>query len=150
MARNNLRAMNDGDLAFFYHSNCKTPGIVGTMEIVREFSEDSKPPDPESLVLPLTSLESARRPGTPYYDASSTKDKPKWGLVHVEFRKKFAVPIYLPELREMGKDGKGLENMQLLKQSRLSVSRVSEKEWEILCRVADEKANEAGLKHEEA
>lgn len=104
----------------------------------------------ESLVLPLTSLESARRPGTPYYDASATKEKPKWGLVHVEFRKKFAVPIYLPELREMGKDGTGLENMQLLKQSRLSVSRVSEKEWEILCKVADEKANEAGLKHEEA
>ena len=70
--------------------------------------------------------------------------------MHVEFRKKFAVPIYLPELREMGKDGTGLENMQLLKQSRLSVSRVSEKEWEILCKVADEKANEAGLKHEEA
>ncbi|VUC21401.1 unnamed protein product [Clonostachys rosea] len=41
-ARNNLRAMNAGDKAFFYHSNCKTPGIVGTMEIVREHSEDSK------------------------------------------------------------------------------------------------------------
>lgn len=35
--------MNAGDLAFFYHSNCKNPGIVGTMEIVREHSEDSKP-----------------------------------------------------------------------------------------------------------
>jgi predicted RNA-binding protein with PUA-like domain len=34
--------MNAGDMAFFYHSNCKTPGIVGTMEIVREFSEDSE------------------------------------------------------------------------------------------------------------
>lgn len=48
VARNNLRAMNDGDMAFFYHSNCKTPGIVGTMEIVREFSEDSKQPLPHS------------------------------------------------------------------------------------------------------
>ena len=37
-----MRAMNAGDMAFFYHSNIKTPGIVGTMEIVREFSEDSK------------------------------------------------------------------------------------------------------------
>lgn len=34
--------MNAGDMAFFYHSNCKTPGIVGTMEIVREHSEDSE------------------------------------------------------------------------------------------------------------
>lgn len=50
----------------------------------------------------------------------------------------------------MGKEAKGLENMQLLKQSRLSVSRVSEGEWEILCKVADDKAKEAGLKHEAA
>ena len=33
VARNNLRAMKKGELAFFYHSNCKEPGIVGTMEI---------------------------------------------------------------------------------------------------------------------
>lgn len=35
-ARNNLRAMTKGDLAFFYHSNCKVPGIVGVAEIVGE------------------------------------------------------------------------------------------------------------------
>ena len=40
MARNNLRAMKKGDLAFFYHSNCKEPGIAGTMEIVQEHSPD--------------------------------------------------------------------------------------------------------------
>ncbi|PGH11348.1 thymocyte nuclear protein 1, partial [Polytolypa hystricis UAMH7299] len=39
-ARNNMRAMRKGDLAFFYHSNCKTPGIAGIMEIVREHSVD--------------------------------------------------------------------------------------------------------------
>ncbi|KAF4124826.1 Pfam:DUF55 [Geosmithia morbida] len=133
-SRNNLRAMNAGDMAFFYHSNCKTPGIVGTMEIVREYSEDK----------------SARRPGTPYYDAASTKDKPRWSLVHVEFRRKFAVPILLPELRELGKAGGPLEEMQMLRQSRLSVSKVSETEWNALCALADEKAHEAGLKHEDA
>jgi predicted RNA-binding protein with PUA-like domain len=37
-----MRNMNAGDLAFFYASNCKEPGIVGVMEIVKEFSEDSK------------------------------------------------------------------------------------------------------------
>lgn len=41
-ARNNLRAMKKGDLAFFYHSNCKEPGIVGTMEIVQEHSPDCR------------------------------------------------------------------------------------------------------------
>ncbi|KAL8377217.1 hypothetical protein RB595_008070 [Gaeumannomyces hyphopodioides] len=40
VARNNLRAMKKGDLAFFYHSNCKEPGIVGTMEVVQEHSPD--------------------------------------------------------------------------------------------------------------
>jgi len=33
-ARNFMRdAMRPGDPAFFYHSNCKTPGIVGVMKI---------------------------------------------------------------------------------------------------------------------
>lgn len=37
-----------GDMAFFYHSNCKKPGIVGTMEIVREHSVDGMRPEPQS------------------------------------------------------------------------------------------------------
>ncbi|KAL7792135.1 PUA-like domain-containing protein [Trichoderma ceciliae] len=131
-ARNHMRNMNVGDKAFFYHSNCKEPGIVGTMEIVKEFSEDKN----------------ARRAGTPYYDPHSSKDNIRWSLVHVEFRKKFAVPIGLKELRELGKPGGPLENMQMLKQGRLSVSRVSAGEWKALCEIADEKAEDAGLKHE--
>lgn len=143
--------MNAGDMAFFYHSNCKTPGIVGTMEIVREYSEDSRCLSLSPLTLPRanTTEESARRGGTPYYDAGSTKDKPRWSLVHVEFRRKFGVPIGLPELRELGKPGGPLEQMQMLRQSRLSVSRVGESEWEALCALADRKAQEAGLKHED-
>lgn len=131
-ARNHMRNMNAGDKAFFYHSNCKEPGIAGVMEIVKEFSEDK----------------SARRPGTPYYDPQSSKDNIRWSLVHVEFRKKFAVPIGLKELRELGKPGGPLENMMMLKQGRLSVSRVSAEEWKALNEIADKKAQEAGLKHE--
>ncbi|KAL6808822.1 DUF55 domain-containing protein [Trichoderma sp. SZMC 28013] len=131
-ARNHMRNMNQGDKAFFYHSNCKEPGIAGIMEIVKEFSEDK----------------SARRPGTTYYDPQSSKDNVRWSLVHVEFRKKFAVPIGLKELRELGKPGGPLENMQMLKQGRLSVSRVSAEEWKALCEIADKKAEEVGLKHE--
>lgn len=93
--------------------------------------------------------ESARRPG-PYYDPSSSKTKQRWGLVHVEFRRKFAVPIPLPELRELGKPGGPLEDMQMLRQSRLSVSKVSGKEWRALCELADKKAKDAGLDHEDA
>ena len=37
-----MRMMLKGDLAFFYHSNCKIPGIVGIMEIVQEHTPDGK------------------------------------------------------------------------------------------------------------
>lgn len=35
-----MHSMKKGDLAFFYHSNCKVPGIAGYMEIVQEHSPD--------------------------------------------------------------------------------------------------------------
>jgi predicted RNA-binding protein with PUA-like domain len=38
-----MRAMKQGDYAFFYHSSCKVPGIVGQMEIVKEHSVDGTP-----------------------------------------------------------------------------------------------------------
>ncbi|KAK0649687.1 PUA-like domain-containing protein [Cercophora newfieldiana] len=123
-ARNNLRAMKKGDLAFFYASNCKEPGIVGTMEIVQEHSPDLTAHDPKAA----------------YYDPSSKPSDPKWSVVHVEFRSKFKVPIGLKELRAMGAPGQPLENMQMLKQTRLSVSKVSAAEWEYLMGVAEEKA----------
>ena len=60
--------------------------------------------------------------------------------MHVEFRRKFAAPIGLKELREMGDSpSKPLANMQLLKQSRLSVSKVSAAEWEYLMGVVEER-----------
>ncbi|KAK4244963.1 hypothetical protein C7999DRAFT_34676 [Corynascus novoguineensis] len=124
-ARNNLRAMKKGQLAFFYHSNCKEPGIYGTMEIVQEHSPDLSAHDPKA----------------PYYDSKSDPSDPKWSVVHVKFRSKFAVPILLKELREMGAPGKPLEHMQLLKQSRLSVTKVSPAEWKYLLEVAEQKAS---------
>ncbi|KAJ9144610.1 Thymocyte nuclear protein 1 [Pleurostoma richardsiae] len=123
-ARNNLRAMKKGDLAFFYHSNTKEPGIVGTMEIVQEHSPDLSAHDPKA----------------PYYDPNSKPSDPKWSVVHVEFRSKFPTPITLKQLREMGGPGGPLENMQMLKQSRLSVSKVSPEEWRHLMGVADKMA----------
>jgi predicted RNA-binding protein with PUA-like domain len=145
--------MKAGDLAFFYHSNCKEPGIVGTMEIVQEHSPDRKQAFPKPPFLPgiplcciysPTSTVSAHDPKAPYYDAKSRPDDPKWSVVHVAFRTKFAVPIGLKELRELGaKPGSPLADMQMLKQSRLSVSKVSAAEWEFLMSLAKEKADEA-------
>ncbi|EHA20599.1 hypothetical protein ASPNIDRAFT_126341, partial [Aspergillus niger ATCC 1015] len=124
-AQKHIRDMKKGDLAFFYHSNCKVPGIAGIMEIVQEHSPD----------------ESAFDPAHPYYDEKSNRDDPKWQVVHVEFRRKFSKMITLNDLKSYAQSERALENMQVLKQSRLSVTPVSVTEWAFIMRVADE--NEA-------
>ncbi|TGO52509.1 hypothetical protein BCON_0140g00230 [Botryotinia convoluta] len=116
-ARNNLRAMKKGDLAFFYHSSCKVPAIVGIMEIVEEHSPDLSAHDPKA----------------PYYDPKSSPDDPKWSVVHVEFRQKLKTPITLKEIKAWFEEkGNALNNMQMLKLARLSVSKVSSDEWRFL------------------
>jgi len=126
--------MKKGDLAFFYHSSCKVPAIVGIMEIVQEHSPDSKHPasplhpDPN----PHTTV-TAQDPKAAYYDAKdSDPSNPKWSVVHVEFREKLKELITLTELKEYTGKGAGLENMQMLKQTRLSVSKVAEEEWNFI------------------
>ncbi|CAF9929863.1 hypothetical protein IMSHALPRED_008016 [Imshaugia aleurites] len=121
VARNNMRLMMKGDMAFFYHSNCKEPGIVGTMEIVQEHSVDETAFDPEH----------------PYFDEKSDREKPKWCLVHVKFVQKFLKMIKLKELQKYAKNGGVLENMQGLRQTRLSVSKVSKKEWDFIMGLND-------------
>lgn len=129
--------MMKGDLAFFYHSNCKVPGIVGTMEIVQEHSVDGNSPFQVDAVQTNPSLESAFDPEHPYYDEKSDREKPKWCLVHVEFRQKFPEIIKLKDLQKYAKEGGVLENMQVLKQSRLSVSKVTKEEWNFITSLVD-------------
>ncbi|KAF3480885.1 thymocyte nuclear protein 1 [Arthroderma uncinatum] len=121
-ARNHMRAMKKGDIAFFYHSNCKVPGIAGTMQIVRESSVD----------------ESAFDPAHPYYDPKSNRDSPKWDWVHVQFRSKFKNLVTLADIKSHAKPGGALENLQMVKQSRLSVSPVTEEQWKFLMSLAEE------------
>ena len=113
-ARNLLRdELKKGDLAFFYHSSCKTPAIVGIMEIVREGY-----PDPSAFI-----------PKHKYYDPGSKPENPAWYLVDVKFRRKLKRVIALTELR----DQRPLQNMKLLqKGNRLSVMPVTKKEWEYI------------------
>lgn len=133
VARNNMRQMKKGDHAFFYHSNCKTPGIAGMMEIVQEHSTD----------------ESAFDPKHPYYDEKSSRENPKWEVVHVEFRRKFDNFVSLNDLKPHAQSGKPLENLQVLKQSRLSVTPVSEKEWKFILGLAKADEGESGTEETE-
>ena len=129
--------MKKGDYAFFYHSNCKVPGIAGYMEIVREHSTDGL----LSILLcklKLTAAESAFDPAHPYYDEKSKRDNPKWSVVHVEFRHKFDHLITLNDLKSHAADGP-LKDLQTLKQSRLSVSPVTPQQWEYIMKLAEKK-----------
>lgn len=106
-ARNFLRQMQLGDLAFFYHSNTNPPGIVGLMRVVKTGIADPTQFEPTSE----------------YYDPKSTPDAPRWQTVVVEFVEIFSHAISLATLRENFKD----EELMLLRRgNRLSVMPVPE------------------------
>lgn len=83
-------------------------------------------------------IESAFDTAHPYYDPKSTREAPKWEVVHVEFRKKFKDLVKLTELKSFGKPGGALENLQMLKQGRLSVSAVTGKQWKFIMGLTEE------------
>jgi predicted RNA-binding protein with PUA-like domain len=54
-------------------------------------------------------------------------------VVHVTFRQKLDTPITLKELKDWRSEkGNPVENMQMLAQTRMSVSKVRGAEWEFL------------------
>ena len=83
-ARNFLKSMEVGDLAFFYHSNTKPPGIMGLMKII------------ESQVIDPSQFD----PDGDYYDPKSTQTAPRWHTVKLEFVSRFDRQIDLNELRD--------------------------------------------------
>lgn len=113
-ARNFMRdQMHIGDQLFFYHSNCKPPGIIGIAEVVSEAYPDFTAFDPSSE----------------HPDANSTPDKPRWFMVDVRFKKKFSQIIALDTLKHYPE----LQHMQLLqKGNRLSVLPIKKDEWDFI------------------
>ena len=59
-ARNNLRAMKEGDLAFFYHSN-EGKDIVGIAKVVKESYQDPTTTDPNWLVVEFAPFEPLKK-----------------------------------------------------------------------------------------
>jgi predicted RNA-binding protein with PUA-like domain len=82
--------------------------------------------------------ESAFDPKHPYYDPKASRDNPKWVVVHVEFRRKLKKQVTLTDLKAHAQPGKPLENLQTLKQSRLSVSSVTPAQWKYILELAGE------------
>jgi predicted RNA-binding protein with PUA-like domain len=115
-ARNMLRdQMKKGDLAFFYHSNCEVPGIAGIVEIVREGYPDHTAFDPDDH----------------HFDPKSDPENPRWFMVDVKLKKKFARVVSLRELKACTDES--LSGFQLLaKGNRLSVMPVTGTQWKFI------------------
>lgn len=120
-ARNFIRSMKKGDLAFFYHS-------VTGLEIagLAEITSPEAYPDPTQW-----------DPEAGHFDPKSPHDNPRWYVVDVTFKKKFANPLPLGMLREVPELG---DMVLLRKGSRLSVQPVTEQEFKTIMKLAGEKA----------
>lgn len=62
-ARNNLKAMKEGDLVLFYHSN-EGMCVVGIAKVVKEFYQDPTTDDTNWVVVDLVPVESLKNPVT--------------------------------------------------------------------------------------
>jgi len=105
--------MKVGDKAFFYHSNCKEPGIVGLMEIASKAYPDH------------TAFDSKEK----YFDAKSDPENPRWLMLDVKYIRHTHRIITLSELREH----ESIKDMRLLqKGNRLSVIPMTKNEWDYI------------------
>ncbi len=119
-ARNFMRdQMRPGDPVLFYHSNATPPGVVGLAEVASE-----PYPDPSQF-----------DPASPYYDATSSREAPRWQLVDVRAVRALPCMVSLaaikahPELRGMEVARRG---------SRLSITPVDPAHLERILALAEE------------
>lgn len=104
-ARNNMRAMQLGDEAFFYHSNIGKE-IVGIVKVV-------------ALAHPDSTAD------------LNAKGEVVWECVDVTPVKKLPRPVGLDVIKSTPE----LANMALVKLSRLSVGPVTEAEWKLILKM---------------
>jgi predicted RNA-binding protein with PUA-like domain len=109
-ARNFMRdSMQVGDGVLFYHSSCAEPGIVGIARVASGVKVDPTQFDPAS----------------PYFDASSKPEEPRWLLVDVQVMQQTR-NLTLPEMRRPP----DLQDLIVLKKgNRLSITPVEPQHW---------------------
>jgi len=112
-ARNFMRdGMKVGDGVLFYHSSCAEPGIVGIARVASGAYPDPTQFDPKS----------------PYFDAASKPEAPRWLLVDVQTLRKTR-NLTLPALRASD----DLQDLLVLRKgSRLSITPVEPRHWQII------------------
>jgi predicted RNA-binding protein with PUA-like domain len=115
-ARNFMRdEMRKGDLAFFYHSSCAQPAIVGIVEVCREAYPDHTAFDPTDK----------------HFDEKSDPQDPRWYMVDVKLVRRFDAPVTLKQLKSY--ENRDLKDFTLLRRgNRLSVMPVARKHWDFI------------------
>jgi len=101
-ARNNMKSMQVGDWALFYHSN-EGMEVIGIAEVTKEFYQDP------------------------------TTEDPRWVVVEFKPIKKLNKSVSLKQIKEDSR----LENMVLIKNSRLSVQPVLKEEFDIIIALSE-------------
>ena len=112
-ARNFMRDdMQVGDGVLYWHSSCAEPGIYGIARIAGNLRVDDSQFDPAS----------------PYFDAKSSPDKPRWLMLDVQALRKVG-PISVAALRQYP----DLAEMRVLqKGNRLSITPVDAAHWHFI------------------
>lgn len=118
-----LKEMKVGDQAYFYHSSCKEPGIVGLVEVIKEAF-----PDPNAF-----------NPKSKYYDAKSTMENPRWWSVEIRLVSIWEHSVTLKDLKDNAKGDGPLSDLMVIKRGRLSVSRVKYEESQFIALLLEEK-----------
>ncbi|WP_320666986.1 EVE domain-containing protein [Prochlorococcus sp. MIT 1307] len=107
-ARNFMRSMKIGDQAFFYHSNCKPPGIVGMMQVTK-----TRVIDPTQFDV-----------NSKYYDPKVSINSPRWDCTEMRYIGIFKKFMSLEELKDIYLP----EDLQVVRKgNRLSIMPISQK-----------------------
>jgi predicted RNA-binding protein with PUA-like domain len=116
-ARNLMRdKIRPGDLVLYYHSNANPSGVVGIAEVASEAYPDPTQFDPTDS----------------HYDPKSDADAPRWWLVDIRFVEKLPRLVSIGEIRTCVE----LEEMVLVRKSRLSVQPVTANEFSFVRELA--------------
>jgi predicted RNA-binding protein with PUA-like domain len=117
-ARNFMwREMREGELALFYHSNAKPPGIAGVARVIGE-----PYPDPTQF-----------DPSSEYFDPKASEEKPRWWLVDFQHVATF---LELLPLEKIKSDAILADMMICQKGTRLSITPVESAHFKRACKLA--------------
>jgi predicted RNA-binding protein with PUA-like domain len=117
-ARNFMwKEMKPGDLALFYHSNAKPPGVTGIARVAGQPYPDPTQFDKKSE----------------YHDPKSSRENPRWWLTDFEFIGKFDEMLTLESLKE---DSLLAEMMVCQRGTRLSITPVDPLHFKRVCQLA--------------